>query len=87
MAGRSVYAAIQYADFMDLFAVITRRDNWREVFQQVFRDRDDIKTAFCRLHPIRKAIAHGRPLSRIDTLTLVNETARIFNALGLTVLH
>ena len=87
MTGRPVYAAIQYADFMDLADVIARRDNWREVFRQVFPDSADITTAFRRLHPIRKAIAHGRPLSRVDTLTLISETVRIFHALRLTVLH
>ena len=33
----SVYADIQYADFMDLVDIITRRDNWREAFQSIFR--------------------------------------------------
>ena len=86
-SGRPVYAAIQYADFMDLADVVARRDNWREVFRHVFSDCADITAAFRRLHPIRKAIAHGRPLSRIDTLTLVSETVRIFHVLRLTVLH
>ena len=86
-SGRPVYAAIQYADFMDLADVVARRDNWREAFRHVFSDCADITAAFRRLHPIRKAIAHGRPLSRIDTLTLVSETVRIFHALRLTVLH
>ena len=86
-SGRPVYSTIQYADFMDLADVVARGDNWREVFRHVFSDRDDITVAFRRLHPIRKAISHGRPLSRIDTLTLVSETVRILHALRLTVLH
>ena len=86
-SGRPVYSTIQYADFMDVADVVARGDNWREVFRHVFSDRDDITVAFRRLHPIRKAISHGRPLSRIDTLTLVSETVRILHALRLTVLH
>ena len=85
--GRTVYSAIQYADFMDLAAVITRRDNWREAFQAIFRDRDDIAMSLRRLHPVRKALAHSRPLGRADVLTLVSEATLIFRALGIRVLH
>ena len=85
--GRTVYSAIQYADFMDLAAVITRHDNWREAFQAIFRDRDDISMSLRRLHPVRKALAHSRPLGRADVLTLVSEATRIYRALGIRVLH
>lgn len=85
--GRSVYADIQYANFMDLADVITRRDNWHEVFQPMFKDRNDITVSLRRLHPVRKAITHSRPLGRADVLTLVSEAARIFRALGIKVLH
>ena len=85
--GRSVYADIQYADFMDLADVITRRDNWREAFQAIFVDPNDIAVSLRRLHPVRKALAHSRPLGRADVLTLVSEATRIFRALGMRVLH
>jgi len=86
-AGRTVYAPIQYADFMDLADVIGQRNNWREAFEPVFRHRDDFLLSLRRLHPIRKAIAHGRPLGRADVLTLVSEATRILGALGLKVLN
>ena len=85
--GRSVYADIQYADFMDLAAVITRRDNWREAFQSIFGDVNDIAVSLRRLHPLRKALAHSRPLGSADVLTLVSEATRIFRTLGMRVLH
>ena len=85
--GRSVHADIQYADFMDLVDVITRRDNWREAFQEIFVDPNDISVSLRRLHPVRKALAHSRPLGRADVLTLVSEATRIFRALGMRVLH
>ena len=85
--GRSVYADIQYADFMDLAEVITRRDNWREAFQAIFGDPNDIAVSLRRLHPVRKALAHSRPLGCADVLTLVSEATRIFRALGMRVLH
>ena len=87
VSGRSVYGEIQYADFMDLAVVIAKSDNWREAFQSIFRDRNEIAVSLCRLHPVRKALAHSRPLGRADVLTLVGEATRIFHALGMRVLH
>ena len=86
-AGRPVYDAIQYADFMDLADIIKRKDNWREIFQPIFRDSNDIAVSLRRLHPVRKALAHSRPLGRTDVLTLVSEATRIFRALGVRILH
>ena len=86
-AGRPVYAAIQYADFMDLAGIVGRSDNWREAFQRIFRNKEDFITSLHRLHPVRKAIAHSRPLGRADVLTLVTEVNRIFGVLGIRVLN
>ena len=85
--GRTVYALIQYADFMDLADVVSQSDNWREVFEPVFRNREDFVVSLRRLHLVRKAIAHNRPLSRYDVLTLANEATRILTALGIRILH
>ena len=85
--GRPVYPAIQYADFMDLADVIVRRDNWYGAFQTIFRDQHDIAVSLRRLHSVRKALAHSRPLGRADVLTLVSEAVRIFHALGIRILH
>lgn len=85
--GRAVYALIQYADFMDLAEVVNRSDNWEEVFKPIFQNREDFMVSLRRLHPVRKDIAHNRPLSRCDVLTLFNEATRILNALGARILH
>ena len=85
--GRPVYAVIHYADFMDLADLITRGDNWREAFQAIFRDPNDIAVSLHRLHPVRKALAHSRPLGRADVLTLFSEATRILRTLGMRVLH
>ena len=84
--GRPVFSAIQYADFMDLADVIAKGDNWRDAFQEIFRCKDEIRVSLSRLHPVRKAVSHSRPLSRADVLTLVGETTRIFRAMGMKVL-
>ena len=84
--GRSVYPPIQYADFMDLAHVIRQANNWREAFEPIFQNPDDLMASFRRLHPVRKAIAHSRPLDRVDVLFLFSEATRIFNALGIPIL-
>ena len=86
-SGRSVYPTIQYADFMDLADVIVQKNNWRDAFHQIFPDKAEIEVSLHRLHPIRKAIAHSRPLGRADVLTLISESNRIFGWLRIGVLH
>lgn len=84
---RPVYAPIQYADFMDLADIVGKSDNWDEAFKPIFRNREDFIASLRRLHPVRKAIAHSRPLGRADVLTLVTESTRIFSFLGIRVLR
>ena len=79
---RLVYSLIYYADFMDLVSIIIRRDNWREVFKSIFKSESEIQISLKRLHPIRKSIAHSRPLSKDDILTLASEANQILSALG-----
>ena len=86
-ACRPVFEAIQYADFMDLQKVIVRKDNWRDVFRAIFQSREDIIVSFTRLHPVRKALAHSRSLSKLDVLTLVSETSRVLSRLKIQKLH
>lgn len=85
-AGRAVYSAIQYADFMDLADVICQKNNWRDTFHELFTTAEDFKTSLQRLHPVRKCLAHSRPLSRYDVLTLVSETSRILKCLGISIM-
>ncbi len=85
--GRPVYGLIQYADFMDLADVIGQGNNWKQAFGPIFGSKDDLLVSLRRLHPVRKAIAHGRPLGRSDVLTLVSEATRILRALGVNLLQ
>ena len=86
-ADRPVFAPIQYADFMDLADIIGRSDNWSDAFKPIFRNKENFLVSLRRLHPIRKAIAHSRPLGRFDVLTLVSEATRIFSALEGQLVH
>jgi len=54
---------VWYVDFLDYVKIVTRDDNWREVFRRVFRNKDDFKVVMEKLLPIRNKIAHMRPLS------------------------
>lgn len=64
---------INYVDFSDYLKIITRRDNWKEVFYAVFRDEGIVTAKLRELEPIRNAIAHNRPLTseEIEKLKLL----------------
>jgi hypothetical protein len=79
---RPVYTEIQYSDFMDLADVVTRNDNW-PVFASIFGTKEQFRLSMQRLHPVRKVIAHNRPLSRSDVVTLVSEAFQLMRALGM----
>lgn len=51
---------IYYVDFPDYFRIITRKDNWKEVFAPIFRDKEAVSTKLRELEPIRNNIAHSR---------------------------
>ncbi len=76
------FPLIFYADFSDLSDIICRKDNWNDVFHGLFVSKDDLRVSLQRLSPIRKAIAHNRPLVRTDQLILLSEACRILGALG-----
>lgn len=80
--GCPIYDLIQYSDFMDVTDIVCQSDNWNEAFKPIFRNKDDFRVSMQRIHPIRKALDHTRPLCRSDILILVAEATRILGALG-----
>ena len=76
------FPLIFYADFTDLSEIICRRDNWNVSFHQLFASKPDLHVSLQRLIPVRKAIAHNRPLVRTDQIVLFSEAYRILAALG-----
>lgn len=54
---------IQYLDFADYAKVIIKRDNWREIFQKIFKTKEIIGAKLKELEPIRNAVRHGRKLT------------------------
>ena len=66
-----------YADFMDLPQLIVRADNWGDAFEPVFRHKDEVEVSFRRIHPMRIAVAHTRPVLAEGVTMLAAEAARV----------
>ena len=79
------YSLIDYADFTDYVQIITRKDNWIEVFEAVFGRKASVVESFQRLYPIRICTMHSRVITQDDELYLLVETKRILAAIGITV--
>ena len=75
------FSLILYADFMDLTLIICDERNWDNVFGTIFNSKDDFYASMTRLHPIRNAMAHSRPLARSEVLVLVAESSRMLTVL------
>jgi len=71
-----------YTDFPDLKKVIARRDNWREVFQSVFKREDIIVSTLGELEPIRNKIAHNRKATSDDLNIVEAAYQKIVAAIG-----
>jgi hypothetical protein len=68
---------IQFADFTDYVNIITKRDNWRLVFQGIFRTQEGVRESFHRLEPVRICTMHSRDVTNEDMLFLYVEIKRI----------
>ncbi len=54
---------IYYVDFPDYIKIITRKDNWKDIFAPIIRDKEAVSTKLRELEPIRNDIAHSREIS------------------------
>ena len=72
---------IDVADFSDYADIICRKDHWREVFQVRFKRPESVRESFQRLHPIRLATMHSRPVTKADELYTLAETMRLLSAI------
>lgn len=79
--GEPDWPLMDYADFTDYIKIITRNDNWREVFERFFVRKSSIQESFQRLYPIRTCAMHARLITQDDELYLFVETTRILVAL------
>ena len=72
---------IDVADFSDYVDIICRKDHWREIFQVCFKRPESVRESFQRLHPIRVATMHSRPVTKADELYTLAETLRLLSAI------
>ncbi|MES1948862.1 hypothetical protein C84B14_16015 [Salinisphaera sp. C84B14] len=77
-AGSPSDRLIEFADFTDYKQIIMRKANWREVFKAHFRHQEAVNEMFNRVHPVRLAVMHSRPIRRDDEILLYVETTRLF---------
>jgi tetratricopeptide (TPR) repeat protein len=61
---------IWYIDFPDYAKIITRKDNWQEVFKPIFGKVERVKVMMDELKPIRDKIAHMKPLTPREQINL-----------------
>ena len=80
--GNLNWPAIAYADFTDYVTIITRNDNWRELFEPTFVNKDSVQESFRRLHPMRVTTMHARLITEDDELYMHVEMKRILTAIG-----
>ncbi|HMF55285.1 MAG TPA: Swt1 family HEPN domain-containing protein [Pyrinomonadaceae bacterium] len=80
--GETEQPILWYADFTDYERIITRKDNWKDMFEGKFINMMDVQVSFQRLYPIRNCTMHTRPLTKEDFLLLTVEAQRILRAIG-----
>jgi len=73
---------IFYADFSDLKKIIERKDNWREVFKDIFK-RKGVLVKLDELYPLRNRIAHNRYLTKENTDTIRLHSKKLHRYLSL----
>jgi len=81
-AGEAEQPLIAYADFTDYVGIIIRKDNWRDVFGEMFQHKPSVEESFRRLYPVRICTMHARPITQDDALFLLVEIKRLGKAMG-----
>lgn len=64
------YDVIQYINFDAYERIISRKDNWREYFEDIFLDRMIFSYKMQILLSLRNDIRHGRQLNGVNRLRL-----------------
>ena len=70
-----------YLDFADLKTLITRKDNWDDVFKQVFVKPEIVVVKLDEISPIRNDIAHHREIPVQDREIFVSNARQILRAI------
>jgi len=76
---------IHYADFTEYADLMTKSDNWDEVFKTAFGRPENVRESFHRLAPVRLCTMHARPITKTEFVLAWAEITRLLSALGVPV--
>ncbi|RYY25868.1 MAG: hypothetical protein EOP62_12165 [Sphingomonadales bacterium] len=76
-AGEIALDLIHYIDLGDMIAVITRKDNWTELFEAVFDRAEWLKVDLERLNASRRPTMHSRPVDPVQLCEIVLTIRRL----------
>lgn len=65
------YHPIEYGYILDYHKIISRKDNWKKIFKEIFSDRDQVNACFKWVADSRKPIAHSRELNKEQHMTFM----------------
>jgi hypothetical protein len=66
-----------YADLFDYAEIIIRNDNWIDLFEGIFLDKNEVQVSFKRLNAVRRPVVHSREISNEDLLFVNVEVIRL----------
>lgn len=72
---------IHFVNFSDYRKIITRSDNWRDVFEKIFKDKELTSSYLKELEQIRNSTMHPRKLSRLELCTLELNAEKLSTAI------
>jgi len=73
---------IYYIDFPDLKEIITRKDNWNNIFKSIFNRKDFLVVYLSELEPVRNKIAHNRKLHNAELDMVKSTYLKLSTAIG-----
>ena len=76
---------IHYIDFREYADLITKTDNWREVFKDIFLREENVREAFARLGPVRVCTMHARAITKTEFTLAAAEITRLLIAIGVSI--
>lgn len=76
---------IHYIDFREYADLITKTDNWREVFKDIFQREENVREAFARLGPVRVCTMHARVITKTEFTLAAAEITRLLIAIGVPI--
>lgn len=83
--GISPQKLIHYIDFREYADLITKADNWREVFKDTFQREENVREAFARLGPVRVCTMHARAITKTEFTLAAAEITRLLIAIGVSI--